>query len=140
MPQGSTITGRIQIDGDVLYDYLVIEKEVNVSEAGDYGVYGWLYSPSGDYVDSDFNYTTLSAGLHNVTLRFQGWEIYKTEENGNFDVITDLNYYPPASTAKATTQPKKIEVDSQHTPVQKDSGKKEIEFDSYRERRENKTL
>lgn len=125
-------------DEDSLYNYLVIEKEVNVSEAGNYEVYGSLYSPSGDYVDSDSNYTILSAGLHNVTLKFQGWDIYKTEESGNFDVNTYLYYYPPEPTVKATTLPKKIEV--QHIPVQKDSGEKEIKFDNYGERQENRTL
>ncbi|MGB7532205.1 MAG: NosD domain-containing protein [Halobacteriota archaeon] len=89
-----------ETDGDSLYDYLVIEKEINVLEAGDYRVSASLYSPSDDYIDSDSNYTTLSAGLHNVTLKFQGWMIYKTEESGNFDVKMSLYYYSPTLTAK----------------------------------------
>jgi len=127
-------------DSDSLYDYLVIEKEVNVAEAGDYNVYSSLYSPSGDYVDSDSNYTNLSAGLHNVTLKFQGWKLYKAEESGNFEVKMDLYYYPPESTAKTTTLPTKITADSQHIPARKDSGGRKTEFDNYGERQENKTL
>ena len=128
------------IDEDLLYDYLVIEKEVNVSEAGNYEVYGWFDSPSGDYVFYDSNYTALSAGLQNVTLKFRGWDIYKTRENGNFNVTTYLNYYSKESTAKTTITSKKIAVNSQHIQVKGDSGEKEIEFDIHEESMENRTL
>ena len=127
-------------NSNALYDYLVIEKEINVLKAGDYRVSGWLYAPNGTSVDYDSNYTTLSAGLHNVTLKFRGWDIYKTGENGNFDVSMYLYYYPPESAAQATTVPEKITVDSQYIPIQESIEEKEIAFEIYEEGLENKTL
>jgi subtilisin family serine protease len=73
-----------------LYDYLVIEKEIEVREAGNYSLSGWLESASGKWLDSDSNYTHLGEGLHNVTLKFYGPSIYLSEESGKFSVYMDL--------------------------------------------------
>ena len=73
-----------------LYDYLVIEKEINVREAGNYRLYGSLESPSGEWVDYDSNYTYLDVGLHSIKLRFYGLSIYNTGESGNFVVYMNL--------------------------------------------------
>ena len=127
-------------NNNALYDYLVIEKGVNVLEAGDYRVSGSLYAPNGTSVDYDSNYTTLSVGLQNVTLKFRGWNIYKTGENGNFDASMYLYYYPPESAAQATTVPEKITVDNQYIPIQECIEEKEIAFEIYEEGLENKTL
>ena len=127
-------------NSNALYDYLVVEKEVNVLKAGDYSISGWLYAPNGTSIDYDSNYTTLSVGVHNVTLKFQGWDIYKTGENGNFDVSMYLYYYPPESVAQATTVPEKITVDNQYILIQESIEEKEIAFEIYEERLENKTL
>ncbi|RLG27144.1 hypothetical protein DRN76_00390 [Methanosarcinales archaeon] len=127
-------------NSNALYDYLVVERGVNVLKAGDYGVSGWLYAPNDTSIDYDSNYTTLSVGVHNVTLKFQGWDIYKTGENGNFDVSMYLHYYPPESVAQATTVPEKITVDNQYILIQESIEEKEIAFEIYEERLENKTL
>ena len=74
-----------------LYDYLVIEKEINVREAGNYRLYGSLESPSGEWIDSDYNFTHLDVGLHSIKLRFYGPSIYNTGESGNF--VVDMNLY-----------------------------------------------
>jgi C1A family cysteine protease len=127
-------------NSNALYDYLVVEKEVNVLKAGDYSVSGWLYAPHGTSIDYDSNYTTLSVGVHNVTLKFQGWDIYKTGESGNFDVSMYLYYYPPESVAQATTVPEKITADTQYILIQESIEEKEMAFEIYEERLENKTL
>ena len=74
-----------------LYDYLVIEKEINVREAGNYRLYGSLGSPSGEWIDSDYNFTHLDVGLHSIKLQFYGPSIYNTGESGNF--VVDMNLY-----------------------------------------------
>ena len=74
-----------------LYDYLVIEKEINVREAGNYSLSADLESPSGEWIDSDYNYTYLDVGLHSIKLQFYGPSIYNTGESGNF--VVDMNLY-----------------------------------------------
>ena len=80
----------LDTNGNSLHDYLVIEKEINVREAGNYRLYGWLESPSGERIDSDYNYTHLDVGLQSVKLQFYGPCIYIAGESGNFDVDMDL--------------------------------------------------
>jgi hypothetical protein len=73
-----------------LYDYLVIEKEIIVREAGNYQLSGSLKSPLGEGIDSDSNYTYLEVGLQSIKLRFYGPSIYTSGESGNFVVDIDL--------------------------------------------------
>jgi hypothetical protein len=76
----------LDTNGNSLYDYLVIEKEIIVREAGNYQLSGRLESPSGVRIDSDSNYTYLNAGLQSIKLQFYGPSIYNSGESGNFDV------------------------------------------------------
>ncbi|MCG2758785.1 MAG: hypothetical protein L6263_10175, partial [Desulfobacteraceae bacterium] len=76
-----------------LYDYLVVEKPVNVTSAGYYEVDGYLYNSSGYYIGSAYNYTYLSSGIYNITLKFDGWKIYRSESTGNFTVYSYLYGY-----------------------------------------------
>ena len=80
----------LDTDDNSLYDYLVIEKEINVRKTGNYRLYGSLESPSGEGIDSDYNYTHLDVGLHSIKLRFYGPSIYNTGESGNFVVYMNL--------------------------------------------------
>ena len=73
-----------------LYDYLVVEKQVNVTTAGNYELYGYLTYDTGYGIDSNYNYTYLNSGLHNITLKFRGYKIYNSKSSGNFTVYTDL--------------------------------------------------
>jgi hypothetical protein len=85
----------LDTDNDTLYDYLVIEAEVNVTKAGMFELYGSL-----EYYDevngwhrwlgSDRNTTHLESGIRNITLRFYGAEIYNAEYNGSFDTWLNL--------------------------------------------------
>jgi hypothetical protein len=80
----------LDTNGNVLYDHLVIEKQVNVTIAGDYELDGSLVNDSGYEIDSKYNYTYLSEGIHNLTLKFNGYKIYHSESSGNFTVYMDL--------------------------------------------------
>ncbi|CAD7767005.1 MAG: Subtilase family protein [Candidatus Argoarchaeum ethanivorans] len=80
----------LDTNNNSLYDYLVIEKEIEVRKAGNYKLYGSLRAPTGKWIDSDSNYTYLGEGLHNVTLKFYGPSIYLSGESDNFDVYMDL--------------------------------------------------
>ena len=77
-------------DDNALYDCLVIEKEIEVRDAGNFELYGSLGAPSGKWIDSDWNYTYLDVGLHNVTFKFYGPSIYNSKESGKFNVYMDL--------------------------------------------------
>ena len=83
----------LDTNGNGLYDYLVVEKQINVATAGNYELDGYLVNNSGYWVDSDYNYTYLSAGIHNLTLKFSGYKIYNSKSTGNFTVHTDLYDY-----------------------------------------------
>jgi hypothetical protein len=80
-----------------LFDYLVIEKQINVTTAGNYELDGHLYNDSGHWIDSNYNYTYLSTGIHNLTLKFRGYRIYYLKSTGNFTVYTDLYGYSNSS-------------------------------------------
>ena len=84
----------LDTDDDGLYDYLVVEAEANVSEAGDYRLSGdlaYLDYFWWDNFDYDSNSTYLNIGVHTITLRFKGYKIYNLAYNGTFKV--DLNLY-----------------------------------------------
>jgi hypothetical protein len=81
----------LDIDGDSLYDYLVIEKAITVIKAGNYRLSGRLESPSGERIDSDDNKTYLEAGMQSITLLFYGHDIYSAGETGSF--VVDMYLY-----------------------------------------------
>jgi len=74
-------------DGDGLYDYLVVDVGVNVTEAGDYRVSGYLYeNGTYDSVDYAYNTTYLNEGSQTVQLRFEGIKIRQNEYSGTYDL------------------------------------------------------
>jgi len=84
-------------NGNGLYDYLIIEKQIFVTTAGNYELEGFLSNGSGYWIDSDYNYTYLSAGTHNLTLKFRGETIYNSQSSGNFVVNMFLYGYSTSS-------------------------------------------
>jgi len=72
-------------DGDGLYNYLVVNVGVNVTETGNYTVRGELCE-NGTYnwVGSDYNKTYLSEGNQTVQLRF--FRIRMNKYNGTYDL------------------------------------------------------
>ncbi len=70
-------------DSDGLYDYLVIEMEINVNEPGNYSGVFWLYANETAIVKtSDSSY--FDAGIQTINLGFDGLEIYEKGINGPY--------------------------------------------------------
>ncbi|CEG13573.1 hypothetical protein MSIBF_A420002 [groundwater metagenome] len=91
-PQGN-FTGNYfdetqDVDNDGLYDYLTINIQVNVSDYGNYIIYGRLYKENCTTQGCDYLYagntTYLNNGTNTVQLNFDGREIYKLQHNGKF--------------------------------------------------------
>ncbi len=76
-------------DGD--YNYLVVNVTVNVSTSGNYVVDGILEDSGNNWIDTNTNFTFLSAGTHVVKLRFEGWLIRMNGQDGPYTV--NLNLY-----------------------------------------------
>jgi hypothetical protein len=81
----------LDTDGDGLFNYLVVNVTVNVSVAGDYRIYGWLYDSSGNWMDDDYNYTFLPVGIQIVELRFEGYRIFNSGDSGSYNVNLDID-------------------------------------------------
>gem|GEM_PF-1222081 len=92
---GNFVDYGLDTDNDTLYDYLVIEAEVNVTKSGEYKLYGALdYCGDGPghwgWINGDGNKTHLDSGIRNITMRFDGVEIYNTGYNGSFETRLTL--------------------------------------------------
>lgn len=73
-------------DGDVLYDFLVIEAQVNISVEGDYRVRGIMTDWWDATVDIVENSTHLAVGTQIVELWYPGWPIRYNGEDGPYDI------------------------------------------------------
>lgn len=83
----------LDTDGDGLYDYLVVEAEVNVTKAGEYELEGDICYWNGEYwewFDYAWNSTYLDVGVRNISLEFEGWKIYNLGYNGTFLVKMEM--------------------------------------------------
>ena len=85
----------IETNGNGLFDYLIVEVEVNVSVAGWYYVMGDLYDGLSNHIDFDYNYSHLDVGLNTVVLRYPGLAIYENSLDGPYAVFLSLldEYY-----------------------------------------------
>lgn len=78
----------VDTDGDALFNYLVIEIPVDVSEVGFYDVSGILYDSSGlNSIARQSNFSSLNPGISTFRLWFVGYEI----RNSGFDGPYMLN-------------------------------------------------
>lgn len=80
--------------GDLLYEYLVIEAQVNVTVAGNYIVGGYLYDSGWSYLEYSENSTYLATGLRVVEVWFSGSVIQANGDSGQYHV--DLYAYDEA--------------------------------------------
>jgi len=80
----------IDNNADGLYDFLVIEAEVNASVAGSYSVMGKLYDEDGNEIAWNYNDNELDAGIHSIPLNFDGLTIFKHEANGPYSLSVSL--------------------------------------------------
>ena len=78
-------------DGDDLYDCLVIEAKLNVTQAGEYEVKGHVVCRTDEFtkiLGTDRISKTLDVGEHATILKFEGWEIYESGYDG--ELIVDM--------------------------------------------------
>ncbi|MBI5061633.1 MAG: carboxypeptidase regulatory-like domain-containing protein, partial [Candidatus Aenigmarchaeota archaeon] len=72
-------------NSDGLFDYLVAKIEINVSEPGSYGIRAGLASSDMQIItESSTALFNLSAGLHNVSVMFSGYDIFNSRKNGSY--------------------------------------------------------
>ncbi len=76
----------LDTDGDTFYNYLIVNVFINVTLAGDYVIFSDLYDSLSNNIDSDFNFTSLDAGIQIVESRFDGLDIYNNGVDGPYTV------------------------------------------------------
>ncbi|MFQ6012176.1 MAG: Ig-like domain-containing protein [Thermoplasmata archaeon] len=84
----------LDVDGDGLFDYLVVQASIDVTEAGTFFVGGELHDEGFTFGVSASNVTTLALGLQTVSLWFFGPEINASGVDGPYLVELYLNDYP----------------------------------------------
>lgn len=78
-------------DDDGFYDYLVIEAEIDIKKAGNYGIRGELEFDEADIeLDPRIN-VYLDQGVHRVQVNFSGIGIYLSQINGTY--LLNLRLY-----------------------------------------------
>jgi parallel beta-helix repeat protein len=77
-------------DSDGLYDFLVVDVSVDVSEAGYYDISAWLASNSWVWITVGGNYTYLDSGLQTVEILFGGYKIHSSSFDGPYYAYLEL--------------------------------------------------
>ncbi|MEE9174119.1 MAG: Ig-like domain-containing protein [Thermoplasmata archaeon] len=80
----------LDTDGDGLFNYLVVDVNLTVTEAGTYSVDGTLY---GSHIGFTSNVTTLTVGSQTVPLWFDGMRINASRVDGPYTVELRLYDY-----------------------------------------------
>lgn len=81
----------LDTDSDGLYDYLIVEVEVNITEEGNYEVEGELLTQSGNQIQDDVIFWGyLDIGIHTLELNFNGKDIHENKENGPYELEISL--------------------------------------------------
>jgi len=80
----------LDIDGDGLYDYLVVDIVVYIATPGDYIIGADLLDSWWNYVDSRQNYTYLDTGFQTVQFIFEGNWLWTYGFNGSYYVVLNL--------------------------------------------------
>jgi len=81
---GSYSDSGTDADADGVYDYLSIDVNVNVTEAGNYTVQGWLYDSNGGDIAHGSNSRSLEVGIQSMQLNFSGTAIANNRVNGPY--------------------------------------------------------
>ncbi len=78
------------LDGDTLYDVLLVDVTVQVDVEGSYHILAYIDAGTG-YIEQSLTSTMeLAVGSHVVTLDFSGFTIYYSGESGPYTVYADL--------------------------------------------------
>ncbi|OQX17992.1 MAG: hypothetical protein BWK75_07025, partial [Candidatus Altiarchaeales archaeon A3] len=88
-------------DCNGLHNYLVINVTLNVSNAGNYTIGGYLFDPNLKHIDDYETNRYLGAGMQTVQLKFKGYKIYNNGVSGNYQLkfltvenVDDVYKYP----------------------------------------------
>ncbi|MEM3342294.1 MAG: hypothetical protein QW728_06335, partial [Thermoplasmata archaeon] len=100
--RGSTIVSveeaPVDIDGDLKYDFLVINLYINSELEGNYHVAGALFAPGDFQIEYKSQNIFMSEGQHIISLVFDGTLIFDRGLNGPYylsEVYLIFNDYPP---------------------------------------------
>lgn len=74
----------IDIDGDGLYDVLIVEAEVEVLTSGEYSLMGFLYTLHDEEVVWSIDHGMFDPGRHSMLLEFDGGTIEKSGKDGPY--------------------------------------------------------
>ena len=93
----------LDMDGDGLFDYLIVELNARTSEPGRYYLHGQLYVPLGTHEENGMIETGfriiemapaavyLNESVQTVAINFEGGSIHNNEMNGPYDVAISVN-------------------------------------------------
>ncbi|MCU0851966.1 MAG: hypothetical protein MUC90_01730 [Thermoplasmata archaeon] len=76
----------VDLNGDSLYDFIIVNVSVDIELAGMYRIYADLYLDWWDVIDDVENESWLDEGLQVVELRFPGWVIRDHGDSGPYTV------------------------------------------------------
>lgn len=76
----------LSTDGDPLYDYLVIQIPVNVTQPGNFRLVATLVS----FIVQGVNVTALDGGVHVLEVPLTGWQIYNSKMDGPYQIDITL--------------------------------------------------
>ncbi len=93
----------LDIDGDGLFNYLVVDARVDVTEAGTFRISAFLHNLNFTFVVETSNQTPLDVGLHTVPLWFDGVAINVSGVDGPYTVDLSLNALPSFTFLDADT-------------------------------------
>ncbi|MFQ5838827.1 MAG: PKD domain-containing protein [Thermoplasmata archaeon] len=81
----------LDTNGNSLFDFLELNVSVNVTSAGSFRIVGNLYDESGfQWITSNSTSVTLSGGLQNVILRFEGIDLGSSSIDGPYNISLTL--------------------------------------------------
>jgi len=83
----------LDTDNDNLYEYLVVEVNVSVDNAGWYGVYGGLYDSDWNWIADAWADNYLDVGIQTLELRFDGKRINYSGRDGPYRAYLSLYDY-----------------------------------------------
>ncbi|MBI4415619.1 MAG: hypothetical protein HY557_01375, partial [Euryarchaeota archaeon] len=94
---GATEDLGLDLDGDGLFDYLVVRAEVQVNAAGAYSFGGTLTTSSGDpwsvmWVTGTSGTVDLAEGVQTLAYRFDGGDVRASGHEGTFDFQISVYY------------------------------------------------
>ena len=81
---GSYSDSGTDTDADGVYNYLTVDVQVNVTEAGTYTVEGWLYDSDGGDIAHASDSRSLGTGIQTMELNFSGTAIANNRVNGPY--------------------------------------------------------